>query len=94
MKLTSTNSIHLTWDGVTGAVGYDIIYRTNLDSKSTQRTLTTGCTITAYDDSIRFNSDITAVYYSVRAYKYTKDSNNNTTRKDSDYCAAVVIYSN
>jgi len=90
-KLTGGN-IHLTWDAVNGAEGYEIYYRNNIDSKSTHREITTSCTITAYTDINRFTTDITVIYYTVKSYRYVENADKIKERKTSAHCQEVAVY--
>jgi len=87
--LLSNGSIHVTWDLVSGADGYIIAYRTNLDSSSTRRDAGNS-TITAFTHSYYsyISTDVTTLYYYVKAYKGSYYSSD---RKETEYSSPVSV---
>jgi len=63
----SSSSIHVTWNAVSGAKWYEIAYRTNLDSADTRRSAGSS-TITTYTHSWYTSTDVTTLYYYVKAH--------------------------
>ena len=64
----SNESIHLTWNEVSGFGYYEISVRTNLDSADTRRHIDT-TRDTSYDDFLYYSSpDVTTLYYYVKTH--------------------------
>jgi hypothetical protein len=71
--LLSDDSIHLTWNAVSGASYYTITYRTNLDSADTRRSVGTSY-ITEYDRASwswwwSYNkTDVSTLYFYIKTH--------------------------
>ena len=74
-KKLSNDSIHLTWNAVSGADYYEIRARTNLDSADTRLSIGT-TTVTRYDHGFYFwywgyysrPEEVTTLYYYIKTY--------------------------
>lgn len=71
--LLSNSNIHVTWDAVSGAKWYEIAYRTNLDSADTRRGAGSS-TITTFTHNYYVSTDVTTLFYYVRAHNRTYSS--------------------
>lgn len=67
--LPNTNTVHLTWDEVSGAKHYEISFRTNLDNPNIRLNINT-TTSTLYDHnySSYITEDVYTLYYYIKAH--------------------------
>ena len=86
-KLSNSN-IHITWDAVSGAKLYTIVYRTDLDSTSTRRPVGTS-NITTYTHTNYVTQDVTTLYYYVKAQN--KDYSTEDGFKESVYSSPASV---
>jgi hypothetical protein len=72
----NNDTLHLTWNAVSGAGHYEISARTNLDSADTRLSLSTYTTVTRYEHSFYSwywgyysrPQEVTTLYYYVKAH--------------------------
>jgi hypothetical protein len=85
----SSGGIHVTWNKVSGAEGYIIDYRTNLDSADTRSDAGTSSQ-TTFTHYYYNSTDVTTLYYYVKAHKDNK-TDSGTTKVYSGYSSPASV---
>ncbi|MDR0474554.1 MAG: fibronectin type III domain-containing protein [Treponema sp.] len=87
----SSGGIHITWNKVSGAEGYIIDYRRDLDSADTRMEAGTSSQTTfTHSYYSYYSTDVTTLYYYVKAYK-DKKTDSGTTKVYSSYSSPASV---